>query len=322
MSGHAWVEKAFTSIRDVQVPGGQSVRAEVGPPGRTGDALLVKDHIGQIHLMVPLPEGRNEFDVPLGQLLKAKWVATREDGAQRVWLDVACTEARLLRTFLSLVGEMLDRAEDSCRHCLDELQEVLGSWRQALARIRGAEDHRRAIGLYGELVILERLARLDPHSALSLWRGEEGYRHDFAGDNALEVKTFTGTGAPIVTIHGQRQLDPPEGGELHLAALRVVESARGETLAELVGRIREHGIPSGELAGALDEDAPLLEDGRRFLVEEILLHVVKEDFPGIRASRLDPQILRGVGAVRFELSLDACPGQLDPGQLDMILQEL
>lgn len=322
MSGHAWVDKAYTHIRDAQVPSGQSVRAAVGPPERTDDVQLVKDHVGLIHLMVPLPEGRDEFDVPLGQLLKAKWVATRDDGAQRVWLDVACTESRLLRTFLSLVGEMLDRAEDSGRHSLDELREVLGSWRQALARIRGAEDHRRAIGLYGELVILERLARLDPQTALSSWRGEEGYRHDFARGNALEVKTFTGTGAPVVTIHGQRQLDAPDGGELHLVALRVVESASGETLAELAGRIREHGIPSGELAGALDEDAPLLEDGRRFLVEEIFLHAVKEDFPGIRASRLDPQILLGVGAVSFELSLDACPGRLDPSQLDTILQEL
>ena len=141
-------------------------RASPCPPSSVAlaaqDALLVKDHVGLIHLMTRLPEEREKFDVPLGRLLRAAWIATNEDGGRRDWLDVVCTDARLLRTFLSLIGEMLDRSDESGRPSIDELAEVLESWRAALARERTAMDRNRLVGLFGELTVLERLARARP----------------------------------------------------------------------------------------------------------------------------------------------------------------
>lgn len=322
-TGHSRALSAYENLRDERVAEGETVTTPVGPSGRLRDAILVKDHVGIIHLLARLPEGREQFDVPLGRVLRATWVRTEGDEGPAVWLDTACLDARLIRTFLSLIGEMLDRADTSGRPCIDELTEVLESWRAAIARARGAMDRNRIVGLFGELTILELLARRDPQAALAAWQGRKGARHDFARTNALEVKTLTGAGSPSVTIHGETQLDPPTGAQLHLVAFRVVDSSSGESVEELTDRIASHGVPREEILQTLGDDAPGEEDRRRrFEIEETRLHVVGEEFPGIRASRLDPTALCGVSELSYRLSLDSCPGELDPGELERILEEL
>lgn len=321
--GHTRVQRAYEQLRDERVAEGDSASTILGPEGRLRDALLIKDHVGIIHLMTLLPTGRERFDVPLGRLLRAEWVDTREGGAHRLWLDVACTDARLLRSFLSLVGEMLDRSDESGRPCIDELTEVLESWRAALARERTAMDRNRLVGLFGELTVLERLSVKDPQAALSAWKGRRGAAHDFSRTNALEVKTLIGDGSPAVTIHGEHQLDPPTGGDLHLVAFRIADSGEGESIEELTARIASHGVPHEEILRTLGDDAPGAEDRkRRFTIEETRLHAVTDDFPGLRSSRIDAATLRGVSGISYQLSLDACPGELDPGQLDIVLEEL
>lgn len=321
--GHTRVQEAYELLRAERVAEGESATTVLGSAWRLRDALLVKDHVGLIHLMARLPEDRERFDVPLGRLLRAAWVETIEDGGRRDWLDVVCTDARLLRTFLSLIGEMLDRSDESGRPSIDELAEVLESWRAALARERTAMDRNRLVGLFGELTVLERLAARDPQAALSSWKGRQGAVHDFSRTNALEVKTLVGDGSPAVTIHGEHQLDPPSSGALHLVAFRIADSADGESLEELTARIAEHGVPHEDVLRTLGDDAPGIEDRqRRFAIEAIRLHEVTDDFPGLRSSRLSPETLRGVSNISYQLSLDACPGQLDPDQLDAVLENL
>lgn len=321
--GHVRVQNAHDLLRSENVSEGSSASTALGPSGRLRDAILVKDHVGLIHLMTPLPAGREQFDVPLGRVLRAAWTDTTGTDGTRTWLDVACLDSRLLRTFLSLIGEMLDRSDESGRPCIDELTEVLESWRAALSRARMAMDRNRIVGIFGELTILEKLARRDPQAALATWLGRSGGRHDFARSNALEVKTLTGAGSPAVTIHGELQLDPPPGAELHLVVFRIVDSTHGESIEELTSRIAAHGVPHEEIIRTLGDDAPGTEDrGRRFEIEETRLHVVEDEFPGIRASHLEPAALRGVSGLSYQLALDSCPGELDPGQLDRVLEEL
>lgn len=321
--GHTRVQDAYELLRDKRVDEGQSARTTLGRPWRLEDAILVKDHVGLIHLMTLLPAGRERFEVPLGKLLRASWVDTQDEEGRRDWLDVVCTDARLLRTFLSLVGEMIDRSDDSGRPSIDELVEVLESWRAALARERTAMDRNRLVGLFGELTVLEKLAAKDPQAAFASWTGRKGAAHDFARANALEVKTLMGDGSPVVTVHGETQLDPPPSGGLHLVAFRIVDDAEGESLEELTSRIAAHGIPYEEILRTLGDDAPGADDRRRrFHISEIRLHEVTEDFPGLRASRLAPETLRGVSSINYQLTLDACPGQRDPELLDSVLENL
>ncbi|HEX7351360.1 PD-(D/E)XK motif protein [Brachybacterium sp.] len=321
--GHSRVQSAYEKLRVEHVAEGESASTLLGPSGRLRDAILVKDHVGLIHLMAHLPEDRERFDVPLGRVLRATWVEADGGDGPAIALDIVCLDARLIRTFLSLVGEMLDRSDTSGRPCIDELIEVLESWRAALARARNVMDRNRIVGIFGELTVLEQLARRDPQAALAAWGGRKGARHDFARTNALEVKTLTGSGSPAVTIHGESQLEPPTNAQLHLVAFRVVDSASGESVEELTDRITSHGVPREEILRTLGDDAPGEEDRRRrFEIEETRLHVVGDDFPGIRATRLDASTLRGVSELSYRLSLDSCPGELVPSELVRVLEEL
>ena len=216
---------------------------------------------------------------------------------------------------------MLDGAENSGRACIDELPDVLASWRALLAREAAQLDRDKILGLFGELHVVGRLADRDPQCALQVWTGPAGAPHDFGDRNALEVKTLSGGGAPSVTIHGATQLDPPSGGSLHLLALRVEESGTGLTLSEAVRMLAAKGV--SEYA-VLERTGPLPADEScpRLTITESRLFEVGDDFPGIRRSQLTENQRRGMTDLKYSLQLDSCPDELSVSELDRVLREL
>jgi hypothetical protein len=318
--GYARVANALEILRTERPPAGEGAAAPIGPNRDISETRLAKDHLGDIHLLVRLPQGRARFSLPLGEVLPADWL-DEEDGD--VSLDVKSTDSRLTPTFLSLVGEMLSRVDDSGKPCIDELMHVLSSWREALAREQRGLSRQRAIGLFGELVVLSRMAQADPGRAKAAWRGKEGYRHDFFISNALEVKAYAGSESPMVEIHGAHQLDPPVGGSLHLLALRVEESAEGQTIQELMGMIESFGLPRGVLFERSSDDAPVVgDDSMRFIVASERLFAVTDRFPGLRYSTIGEAAFQAVAGLRYSLLLDACPDAIDASLLTEILENL
>lgn len=296
----------------------------IGPAGDPWSARLARGAFGELQLMVALPDGRERFAVRTGSVLRSEWTRIREKTPHpqgQIVLLLTCSDARLHPTLTSLVGEMVDRAQRSGRPCIDEFIDALESWRVLLAREQSRLSRNALLGLFGELVVLERLARKDPMAALAAWRGPDQAPHDFQRRNALEVKTLSGTGAPVVGIHGLTQLDPPQGGELHLLALRIEESDEGLRVGDLIEQVARLGVPQQTLiarAGAIDA----ADDARRLVVMESRLFLVGDDFPGIRASRLAPERARGIDDLSYTLQLDACPGELSADVLDRVLEEL
>ncbi|MCZ2849130.1 PD-(D/E)XK motif protein [Modestobacter sp. VKM Ac-2978] len=114
----------------------------------------------------------------------------------------------------------------------------------------------REIGLYGELLVLERLlSRVSAETALATWLGPEAAEHDFAlpiGD--LEVKT-TGSENRIHWISGLDQLSPSPGRTLFLLSLQITLAGAGpgRSLEELIAEIR----------GALGASTPKFDDSLR-----------------------------------------------------------
>lgn len=318
--GYARVANALEILAAVRPTAGEGAAAPIGPDRDISEARLAKDHLGDIHLLVRLPQGRAKFSLPLGEVLPAAWL-DEEDGA--VSLDVKSTVSSLTPTFLSLVGEMLSRVDVSGGHCIDELMRVLSAWREALAREQRGLSRQRAIGLFGELVVLSRMAEADPGRAKAAWRGKAGYRHDFFLTNALEVKAYAGSESPMVDIHGAHQLDPPAGGSLHLLALRLEESAEGRTIDELIDVIDSFGLPRGVLFERSSDSAPVVSDDKmRFIVASERLFVVTERFPGLRYSTIGEAAFEAIAGLRYSLLLDACPDAIDPSLLTDVLDAL
>jgi len=321
--GYARVAHALEVIKGTVPNPGEGVAAAIGPDRNLNEARLAKDHSGDIHLLVKLPPGRSKFSLPLGPVLPATWLEEPGDATPRVSLDVRSNDPSLTPTFLSLVGEMLNRVDESGGACIDELTRVLSAWREALARERGGLSRQQAIGLFGELTILLRLAHTDPQRAKAAWRGKEGYRHDFFLRNALEVKAYAGAESPIVEIHGAHQLDPPAGADLHLLALRLEENADGQTIDDLIGALDAVGLPRGLLFERSTADEPIVsDDSLRLIVANERLFRVTDGFPGIRFSLLGAPAFHAVANLRYSLLLDACPGEMDSVLLDEVLRKL
>lgn len=321
-TGYERVRGALERLNAEGVPRrGHLLRSYVGTGlHRWDESIIAKDEHGRFHLLVLLPESDERFTLDTSDVLSCRW----ETLEGRQWLDVTCTSSRLVPTFTSLVGEMLDRAELSDKPPIEELRKVLDSWRSALARARAEASREVQSGFFGELLVALQIARRSPAAVEQVWKGPERELHDFAGRDAVEVKTYRSAGTPIVTIHGVDQLDPPPSGDLHLVAYRVQEDPSGRTVQDLADDLERLGVQGAVVSGAFDavELPRLSDDGLRLVASEPRVHHVGPDFPGLRRSRLKEDHMHGVDRVQYGLVLDACPGQLPDGSLDEVLARL
>jgi len=319
--GHVRVAAALANLAAQQPSLAALALSAVGGDHDVHEVALAKDSAGRIHLLIRQDLDQARFTPAFGDSLSVGWIDD-PSGEAAGFLDVTCVDERLLDTFTSLAGEMLDRVDQSSSSALTEFRRVVEDWRKVLNRAVRQVSRNQIVGLFGELIVLERLARVDPLRAMAAWRGREGYHHDFALTNAVEVKTYVTAHAPRVEIHGAYQLDPPQNATLHLVTLRVEFNESGRTVADVVESIVSLGVDRETLLGRSHEDAPLvLDETYRLAIADERLYEVGPDFPGIRASRVG-SALDGVDRLRYGLLLDACPGRIGETALEEVLAAL
>ena len=173
--------------------------------------------------------------------------------------------------------------------------------RRFLARIRAWQDfmnrHRESVlsaekeqGLFGELVLLERLIDADvpPRDALDAWQGPVDGLQDFIlGNGAIEVKTTISIGGFPATVSSLEQLDDSLRQPLFLAATRLTLHGSGMTLPEMVDVIRRR--LDGDREARETFDIRLMQAGllgstfsrytRRFRHASTVILCVQGDFP-------------------------------------------
>lgn len=166
-------------------------------------------------------------------------------------------------------------------------------------------------GLYGELWILEKMINQSGIKALKYWTGYNAEVHDFyIENNAVEVKSSSIKGPDRVKISNEYQLDETGVmGLLYLIYLNIKKSETdGESLSQIVDRIMTLlGYSQKEMfkdkllkAGYIYALPELYK--YHFRVREESCFIVKDNFP-----RITPKnISKGVGAVEYIISLDAC----------------
>lgn len=234
----------------------------------------------------------------------------QDRGATNYYLDVLCPRTELRWLFTTFVADLLLRIERQ-PDVLPEnvVRTCFAAWRSLFTGSGRRLSPRELTGLFGELTILERLLGRDS-TAVRVWRGPLREPHDFrGGDVAVETKTTVTGEDELVQIHGLDQLQPPTGGQLYLAHLRVAMPADdGVSVPELVRQLRE--LDSSDrlvnllaAAGYLAAHADSYE-GLKFRLSETRVFAVKSDFP-----RLSPdvwpggEVPPGLGNFRYTLDL-------------------
>lgn len=186
---------------------------------------------------------------------------------------------------------------------------ALKNWSDLLKwRAADGLTYSQAIGLLGELMVLETLLtekRADPVTLIRGWRGPDGDARDIGFNGTrIEVKTRHATRSVALKISSLNQLDDC-GDHVHVVLNRVSPADQGISLALLVARISNYLLSQAaasseferklELAG-LDEDSAISK--RTFSLDERLVFDVKPDFPRLIPSNVP----LGIVSASYEIS--------------------
>ncbi|MET8008141.1 PD-(D/E)XK motif protein [Nonomuraea glycinis] len=277
--------------------------------GNGAEILAGVDSRGDHHLLVP-----TGVDAPIAEDSHAAYIRIQRsalvvDGYSRTYADIVCHRADLSELFDDILAAMLTRLASGSGERPDAVcKQVLDEWRELLRRRGGLLGDDALRGLFGELIILEQILAAGGAHNLSAWRGPDREPHDFrlsGGD--LEVKVLGATGS-VVRIHGIKQLEPPEDGDLHLVVVRLVADPDGLTLPDLIERIRLKASDRRTFAVALaragygETDAEHYCD-RRFVVTQIAALPVDNGFPRVVPSSLADTLPDEISALSYTLDL-------------------
>lgn len=220
-------------------------------------------------------------------------------------MDIFCTIQSLNKLFIYFVHDLVRRINDLSKDgninnlTKDEVDKIvnklcisaLNSWRKLFSqqKERKIMSEQKIIGLWGELFFLRKLLNENPY-ALDYWIGPEKTKFDFLnGLNAIEVKTSKKTEGRSVEIHGIDQLEPHNGGSLHLLYLKIEEIESGESIPCIVEdliaitantletyKLLDKLFTVGYEHGLSDKYEPF-----KYQIREERLYVVDNDFPKI-----------------------------------------
>lgn len=154
---------------------------------------------------------------------------------------VICHEPRLNDVFLAFMDDVLSQLGP--QGSVDVLVRSASEWRNLLRVAQQGMGVSNATGLYGELRFLEELVAHHGPDILATWQRDGNDVHDFIGDVVrVEVKTSPFQNQHSVTIHGLKQLEPPEVGDLFLAVAEIERRGSGETIDAVVERLLDRGV--------------------------------------------------------------------------------
>lgn len=316
----------WTELADSAPPRPGLVRRRV-LPGSERDIFLAVGHPSGERMLVLKVEPAAltaVTDLPSTRVVRTTVV---EVDASRSEVRVSLAAPEMLRVFAPFVEDVARFAsrEPDDPGALRAFATRFAHWRRLLAgEGSGGLGRERAQGLWGELWVMERVLRpLWGDGAVDAWTGADADDKDFRrGALAVEVKTTRADAPHLVRINGAHQLEAPQGAQLLLLAVLEVDSHEGGTGETLNDAVRAARTSAGGSAldrleeklaayGYRDEDAALYRSVH-YSLRACAWHDVRPGFPRITP----PDVPRGVGAVSYLLSTDACaPFRLDDTQL-------
>jgi hypothetical protein len=154
--------------------------------------------------------------------------------AGQSYAQVLTDSIPLFPSIYALIGDVLRRIEAGETDCLVALADCLRNFEALLARAGGISRD-EAVGLYGELLVLECLL-LAGKAGAKAWIGANRQSHDIRlVALELEVKTTTSNNRHHF-VHGLNQLTPTPGHELYVVSVRLGSpgSGAGRSLDGLV----------------------------------------------------------------------------------------
>lgn len=318
------VRLSFAALREVAPPDERSLRVDGINPG----VYLGLDPAGKHHLLVESP------DPPIRPSGVAALSTTHRElkiGSQlKRYLDVTCEHDDLVEVFHHFIAAVFERISVDAPDNGHVVMRTLAVWREFFSPATGRPSPDTVTGVIGELLFLRDLARVASSDGIAAWTGPKGGRHDFrSGDVALEVKTTRAHTRRVISVSGEEQFVPPDGGTLYLHFLRLEESpGTGVSLLDLIDEIVSTGVPRSELlaglAGAGIPPSALSTVGTAwFDVRERLTLPVDDRMPRITPATFSAgRRPAGILGINYRVDLDhAIEHALPPNEYEALVRQ-
>ena len=278
----------------------------------TRPLMVGVDSEGDRHLLIPIDQAAEVAKTTRGGAVRIAVRALVLEGVEGTFADIVCSRPDLYDEFAVLAAEVAAAVTADATAPAETAARVIEEWRDLLRAISVPLLNRSAlIGLFAELLVLERVLEIDPRRRIDCWTGPTRGRHDFQrADVVLDVKGTTARRGRPVVIHGIDQLEAPPNAELFIWWIRLeVGVGRGESLRTLATRLLDRALNPADLEQALrragydfdSEDAyeePLLTE-----LETRLYHV-DESFPALtRRDLVHGDLPARVTGVTYEIDL-------------------
>lgn len=273
------------------------------------DAWVAMDEHSRQHLLL---QTNSEIEIDPGVTTLA--VSTRPlriAGRDIHVLDVACLFASLSEVFDHFAAAVVQRMAAAYDEPADAVKSVLASWKSFLVPPSGPPGVETIAATLGELLVVRDAVNNSGLVDIGFWSGPFGQRHDLRGGvTAVEVKTSRAHTGYRVTIHGEDQLLPPDGGQLYLHFVRLELVHGGPlTLTALVDELLEAGVPAEQLfrsltaSGVPAVDLAATEKTTFDLLERMTLPVEDQTPRIVPASFRAGQRPRGVVDISYVIDL-------------------
>jgi hypothetical protein len=277
-----------------------------------GKVLVGVDSGTRRVLLIPLRPGEAFAEDRTGRSVHL--VRISHEGTD--YLGAVSLQPDLDEVFAQFASELLfgiAEAESPARATVAALER----WRRLFSEAdrSGLLSHAELIGLFGELLVLERLLLADPERRLSVWTGPSGNQHDFrSGVRSIEVKATLAREGRIVPISSVDQLSAAPGGQLFLAHFRLELLSTGDNIQSVIERIRDLCIEPERLddllrlVGYREMDADSYRDLRYRVVDYRFYDVEGPSFPRIvPESFIEGVIPAGTLRLRYSIDLTNAP---------------
>ncbi|MDQ2068649.1 PD-(D/E)XK motif protein [Natronospira bacteriovora] len=247
------------------------------------------------------------------------------DGRPLPVIELVCQESALEPVFAELAVDVIRRISNGLAS-RRAIEQALEDFRNLLQRdLPSRVGMEEAIGLVGELLVLEKLVGVDPGSWRA-WNGPLGETHDFmSGEQAIEVKASAHVGESRIEIHGLDQLNPPAKG-LYLFHLVLVPDPKGNVsvpmLSASIQRIvdDESGFIERLNASGFHPSEPVRWEDHRFSLSSMTCFDVSKGFPKLTKTEITGgELPAGIGDVRYSISLASIrQWQVSPKHMDQV----
>lgn len=299
------------------------IAADLGVAVDSGPVLGAVDSRGCLHLLISMDDvaGLRADTKSPGLTIEPREYSDRGVISSGFVLDVRCGSPSQNDVFIAFAEDLCSALQEQPQNEKTVPFKTLEKWRRIFEAERAPGIARTTVvGIYGELVFLERLARVNADAALDAWTGPRGHRHDFTGSAiGVEVKTSEVSQAREIEIHGLEQLEPTPDAELYLAYFRIESNPSGVSPAELIQRCYSNGVSPDKLPALLDMAglSGLQSAAEKFRVAESGVFDVDDGFPRLVTSDLKQESQpTGVTRVSYRVDLSAAPSPLDGKALD------